>query len=156
MRQRGVWSGLLVFATMGTAGTLIQYLTLGWIVSQFGESLATMGSSLGFILGAGVNYQLNYRITFQSNSPHVRSGSRYGLVLCVGWFLNALILSILLRTGLISLWVAQLIATCCGLVWNYAGSRIWAFAPGHSRVESEAVGEVRGSLKVPVSPEQLR
>jgi putative flippase GtrA len=118
----------LRFAMVGATGTAVQYLVLWLGVERCGLGAAA-ASGAGYVLGALVNYALNYFLTFGGGQPHLRAASRYFTLLAVGWCLNTALVWLVVRDLHWHYWTAQLLATGLGLLCNFAGSRWWAFRP---------------------------
>jgi putative flippase GtrA len=118
----------LRFAAVGASGTLVQYATL-WAGVELLRMPAAFASGLGYVLGSIVNYILNYFFTFKSDSSHARTAARYYAVLAIGWSINTGLMALLAQHWGINYWLAQLFTTGVGLIWNFTGSRWWAFKP---------------------------
>jgi putative flippase GtrA len=117
----------LRFALIGGVATAIQYAVL-IILVQAQVSGAVGASAIGFTLSALANYTLNRRFTFHSTRAHVEALPRFTAVALLGLAIN---------TGLIWLFhvplalhylVAQVLATCGTLLWNYSLNRVWTFS----------------------------
>ena len=106
---------------VGTAGHYAVYIAL--VNSAIG---VTVSSVAGFIVGALINYGLNYRYTFNSRQPHRRAISKFFSVALIGLLLNTLIVFALDRLHWHYL-LAQAAATIMVLVWNFAANRNWTF-----------------------------
>lgn len=119
----------LRFAMVGATGTAVQYLVLWVGVERCGQGVAA-ASGAGYVLGALVNYALNYFLTFGSEQPHLHAARRYFTLLGVGWCANTGLVWLLVRDPHWHYWAAQALATALGLLWNFAGSRWWVFRPG--------------------------
>lgn len=118
----------LRFAAVGLSGTAVQYSVLWAGVELFGVSAAA-ASGLGYMLGAVVNYTLNYFFTFQSAKSHGEAAAKYFTLLGIGWCMNTGLVWFLAQQLGWNYWLAQVLATGIGLVWNFSGSRWWAFKP---------------------------
>lgn len=116
----------LRFAAVGATGTLIQYGVL-WTGVEMAGLTAAMASGIGYALGTVVNYLLNYTFTFESGKAHAETASRYYAVLGIGWCINTGLMALLAQHLGLNYWLAQLVATGIGLIWNFTGSRCWAF-----------------------------
>jgi putative flippase GtrA len=116
----------LHFAAVGAIGTLIQYGVL-WTGVEFLATSAVVASGVGYALGSVVNYLLNYFFTFERGKSHVETASKYYAVLGVGWCINTGLMGLLAHHWGLNYWFAQLLATGVGLMWNFIGSRWWAF-----------------------------
>ena len=115
------------FAAVGVIGTLAHYLTLVIIV-EAGGARPLIGSSVGFIVGAFVNYTLNYRYTFRSSRRHREALPRFYLIATVGFLFNGAIfwaLSVPLGWHYL---LAQVVATIKVLIWNFAANLLWTFS----------------------------
>lgn len=118
----------LRFAAVGASGTAVQYSVLWSGVELFGTSAAA-ASGVGYVLGAIVNYVLNYFFTFKSDKGHGEAAAKYFTLLAVGWCMNTGLMWLLVHQLGWNYWIAQLLATAIGLAWNFTGSRLWAFKP---------------------------
>ncbi|MBP1204392.1 putative flippase GtrA [Duganella sp. 1411] len=128
MPSHTVLAQFLRFAMVGASGTAVQYAVLWLGVERFGVGAAA-ASGAGYLLGAVVNYVLNYFFTFGSRHSHLRVASRYFSLLAVGWCLNTALMWLLVQEAHWYYWVAQVLTTGLGLLFNFAGSRWWAFRP---------------------------
>ena len=114
------------FAACGAVGTLAHYLLLVSLVQGLG-SPPVAASSAGFVLGATVNYTLNYRYTFRSSKRHRDAMWKFFLAAFVGASINAALMSTLIHDMNLHYLVSQVLATGTVLVWNFMASRMWAF-----------------------------
>jgi putative flippase GtrA len=98
-----------------------------WLgTAHFGAS-AVHASALGYVFGSVVNYWLNYLFTFKSEKSHLDAAAKYYTVVGVGWCLNAGLMKVFVDLLGWSKWPAQVLTTGIGLIWNFGGSRWWAF-----------------------------
>ena len=118
----------LRFAAVGASGTAVQYAVL-WAGVEWAGISAAVASGLGYILGSVVNYLFNYFFTFQSQKNHGEAASKYFTLLGIGWCINTGLMWLLVHQLGWYYWLAQLLVTGIGLLWNFAGSRWWAFKP---------------------------
>lgn len=116
----------LTFAICGAFGTAAQYGVLIALVSGFGVG-SVRASSAGFVLGAVINYVLNYRYTFASSGPHLATGTKFMVVALLGAGINAAIMAALTHGLQLHYLASQLIATAVVLCWNFLANRIWTF-----------------------------
>lgn len=114
------------FAACGAVGTLAHYLLLVLLVQGWG-SPPVAASSAGFVLGAVINYTLNYRYTFRSSKPHRVTMWKFFVAALIGALINAALMSILIHHVNLHYLVSQIIATGIVLVWNFMANRIWTF-----------------------------
>jgi putative flippase GtrA len=114
----------LNYAGVGAVGTAGHYAAYIALVNA-GLSVAA-SSALGFVVGALINYWLNYRYTFKSNQPHRHAIAKFFSVALVGLLLNTLIVFTLDRLQWHYL-LSQAAATIIVLVWNFAANRRWTF-----------------------------
>src|SRR5690242_10553311 len=97
------------YAGAGAIGTAVQYLALVALVhAQWTGAVAA--STAGAVLGALVNYVLNYRFTFASGRTHAHALPRFAAVAALGIGINALVVALLIHAGAHYL-VAQVVAT---------------------------------------------
>ncbi|MBV8665470.1 MAG: GtrA family protein [Burkholderiaceae bacterium] len=123
----------LRFAAVGLCGTAVQYAVL-WAGVELAGVPAALASGVGYVCGSVVNYLLNYFFTFESGKTHVEAASKYFSVLGVGWCINTGLMGLLVHHLGWNYWIAQFLTTGIGLIWNFTGSRLWAFkeATGHN------------------------
>ncbi|MGA7965937.1 MAG: GtrA family protein [Gammaproteobacteria bacterium] len=126
--QKPVLRQMFRFAAVGAVGTLVQYLVLGIGVELLSLS-AAISSGAGYILGSIVNYLLNYKFTFESDKSHRDTAFKYYAILAVGWSINTGLMWFLADHYGLNYWFAQIIATGTSFLWNFSGSRLWAFKP---------------------------
>ncbi len=117
------------FAAVGASGTAVQYLVL-WGGVEFFAASAVAASAVGYVLGSVVNYLLNYFFTFKSAKSHVEAATKYYVVLGLGWCINTGLMALFVTHLGWNYWIAQILTTGIGLVWNFTGSRLWAFKHG--------------------------
>ena len=86
-----------------------------------------IASAVGFVLGAFVNYILNYRYTFRSTKNHREAMTKFMAVALAGLILNTFIMA--MATGYFALHylLAQILATGLVLIWNYSVNLLWTF-----------------------------
>lgn len=125
--NREMFSQFVRFAAVGLSGTLIQYLTL-WIAHGYYDAIsAQTASAIGYILGSFVNYVLNYFLTFGSNKSHKEAATKYFSILAIGWCINFVLMGVLVGRLNWYYWFAQFFSTGFVLLWNFSGSKWWAF-----------------------------
>jgi len=122
---------MLRFAAVGAVGTLVQYLVL-WIGVDLLHLSAAISSGMGYILGSIVNYLLNYKFTFRSEKSHRDTATKYYAILIVGWCINTGLMWLLADHLGLNYWLAQIFATGIAFLWNFTGSRLWAFKPAQT------------------------
>jgi putative flippase GtrA len=116
-----------LFSLVGVVGTIAHYLLLLTLVEL--ANVRPVGASMaGALLGALVNYALNYRYTFGSRRLHREALPRFMVVAGVGFALNAAIMWLAVAQVHIYYMLAQVITTAIVLVWNYLGNRLWTFS----------------------------
>ena len=114
------------FAAVGVVGTAAHYSTLIALV-QFMHVNPVVSSGAGFIVGALVNYALNYRLTFRSTKLHRDSMPKFFLVALFGLAFNTAIMALMTEIWKVYYLIAQVLATAAVLVWNFAVNRYWTF-----------------------------
>ncbi len=117
------------FTGVGAIGTIAHYAILVFLVHFF-DTNAVLASSAGAIVGASVNYILNYHYTFNSNKDHGETLWRFFTIATIGFILNGLIMALLTEILTFFYLVAQIITTGTVLIWNFFGNRLWTFNEG--------------------------
>lgn len=125
-KQRALLRQFIYFATIGLTGTSVHYLTL-WIGVDYLLVSAPKASAVGYMFGSVVNYLMNYFFTFSSSKAHKEAASKYFFVVGIGWCINLGLMSFFVSYLKWFYWIAQLMTTATCLIWNFSGSRWWAF-----------------------------
>jgi putative flippase GtrA len=117
---------LLRFALVGLVGTAAHYSVLTALVELAGSPVV-LATTLGFGVGALVNYTLNHRFTFASAERHAVALPKFLTIAAVGAVLNAAIVAWLLRHVPVHYLVIQLAATGTVLLLNFTANSLWTF-----------------------------
>ncbi len=117
----------LSFAAIGVIGTAGHYTTLvicvEWLLIR-----PIIASTLGFLVGAVINYFLNYHLTFRSNKKHSEAMMKFMLAATVGMFINMGIMWLALNVLMLYYLFSQVLATLLVLIWNFVINKLWTFA----------------------------
>ena len=116
----------VLYTAFGAMGTGAHYLTLFFLVHQSAVD-PVLASATGFVVGAIVNYNLNYFFTFKSSSRHLRSGARFFSVAAAGLTLNSGVMYVTVHQFDIPYFLGQLFATGTVLVLTFLVNRRWTF-----------------------------
>jgi putative flippase GtrA len=116
----------LRYVGAGGVGTLCHYMLLALLVSGFGVG-PSLASVAGAILGASVNYLLNYHFTFACDMAHRVTVPRFALVAAMSVALNGV--GMWLATSKLGLhyFIAQLGCTGLVLAIGYLINAAWTF-----------------------------
>lgn len=117
----------LIFAGVGAVGTAAHYSVLILLVQAL-RTDPVIATTFGFIVGAAINYLLNYRVTFNSDKKHREALIRFFTVAVAGSVINGWIMSAGIDSLDLHYLVAQLVATGIVLLFNYIANRYWTFA----------------------------
>lgn len=115
------------FGLVGAASTTTTYLVLIVAVEFFGVN-KLVASTAGYLLGAIVNYRLNYEFTFKSDQEHFVVAPKFAVVVIVGMFINAAVMHGGMKWLGLHYMFAQLAAVAVALLWSFTVSRLWAFS----------------------------
>lgn len=126
-KHRGTIGQFLLFAGVGAIGTLGHYTTLIVLV-QFWAVDPVFASSFGFVVGAMINYILNYHFTFQSDKRHAEALTKFLIVATIGAGINGFIMYIGVENTNINYLIVQIFATAVVLLWNFVVNKLWTFA----------------------------
>jgi len=119
------------FTGIGAIGTSGHYLTLIILVEIYAFD-PVFATTAGFLLGALINYSLNYRFTFRSKKRHREAMFKFFVVAVIGAVLNSAIMYAGLLHGNVPYLAVQLIATALVLFSNFAMNKAWTFAETYS------------------------
>lgn len=114
------------FTGVGFMSAIGHYGLFGLLTHVFGVA-AVPASSAGALLGAWINYTLNYRFTFRSNKRHLDSVSKFAVVATVGLVLNTFFMWIGVDLLHVNKWLAQILTTGLCLIWSFGANRYWTF-----------------------------
>jgi len=120
-----------IFAGMGAIGTIGHYTAL-IILVQVINTDPVFATTIGFVVGALINYVLNYRITFNSNKRHSEALTKFLVVASLGAVINGLIMSAGINMFDVHYLIIQVIATCFVLALNFIANKYWTFADKQS------------------------
>ena len=124
-RAAALLERLVRFGLVGGFATAIQYVVLIALVRKAGM-WPPVASVVGFVLSAGVNYLLNYHVTFRSDQQHAPAATKFLTLAIVGLGLNATLMQVLVDVGWHYL-LAQVCVTAVVFLWNFVGNSLWTF-----------------------------
>ncbi len=126
-KNKGTIGQFLLFAGVGAIGTIGHYTTLIVLV-QFWAVDPAFASSFGFVIGAMINYILNYEFTFRSKKRHKEALTKFLIVAIIGAGINGSIMYLGVENTNINYLIVQIFATCVVLLWNFVLNKLWTFA----------------------------
>lgn len=118
---------LLRFTGIGGFCTVVQYIIM-WLLTEILSVPPVTSSTVGYIISAIINFQLNKKYTFRSNKNNSEAIPRFIMVVIIGVFINGLSLELLIRALNTHYLIAQIGATLITLIWNFFANRIWTFS----------------------------
>lgn len=121
-----VFPKLVAFGLVGSVGTAAHYSTLLILVELAGVD-PVVATTLGFAVGATVNYILNHRFTFKSNKSHLDAGPKFFTISIATGLLNTLLVHIGIHSVGLYYLVAQVTATSVVFLANFSLNSIWTF-----------------------------
>jgi len=90
-------------------------------------------TSVGFVVGALVNYTLNRRYTFQSCKPHLDAGPKFFIIAIVTGVVNSLLVYGGINLLGANYLLVQIGATFIVFLANFALNSLWTFQEAHAR-----------------------
>ena len=123
---------LTAFGLVGVVGTSAHYLVLVVLVEITGIDPVT-ATSIGFVVGALVNYVLNRRYTFRSHKAHLDAGPKFFLIAIFTGILNSLLVYAGVSLMGANYLVVQIGATCVVFLANFALNSLWTFKEAHAK-----------------------
>ena len=117
----------VLFATIGAVGTGGHFLTLILLVEFAGLS-AVWATTAGFVVGALINYILNYHFTFKSDKAHREALLKFLIVALLGAGMNMLIMYVGVDVMARFYLLVQIAASSVVLLWNFSANKLWTFA----------------------------
>ncbi|NCC23280.1 MAG: GtrA family protein [Alphaproteobacteria bacterium] len=114
------------FGIVGAVGTLVHYSALVLLVeTKLLDAVAA--TTVGFALGAIVNYLLNYRYTFNSTKAHRDSGPKFALIAIATGLLNTLMVHAGVDILGFNYLLVQVVATATVFLLNFVLNSLWTF-----------------------------
>lgn len=120
MHQFAKFTGVGFASAIGHYGLLIGLVQLAAVN-------AVIASTAGALLGAWINYNLNYHFTFRSTKRHREAVVKFAVVAAVGLLLNTLFMWVGVEVIKAHYLLSQVITTGLVLVWSFTGNRLWTF-----------------------------
>ena len=120
LREFIKFTGVGFVSAIGHYGLLIALV-------QIGDLPAVPASAAGALLGAWINYSLNYRYTFGSSAAHRDSVPKFAAIAAVGLLLNTLLMWVGVHVLGVHYLLSQVVTTGLVLLWSFAGNRYWTF-----------------------------
>ena len=121
----------IIYTGIGAIGTTGHYVTLILLV-QVIHTNPVIATTIGFVVGALINYVSNYRITFNSRKRHREALTKFLLVASLGAAINATIMTVGINMFDLHYLVIQVTATCIVLALNFTVNKYWTFADNQS------------------------
>ena len=123
--MKETFNQFLRFAAVGAVATVGHYAVLIGLkeLAGLGPLIAT---TCGFFVGSVMSYSMNRVFTFAARPAFGSGLVKFLIVTGVGALLNVAIVAFFIGQGLYYL-IAQVIATCIVLLWNFAGARLLVF-----------------------------
>ena len=115
----------------GGIGTVCHFLVLTLSV-EFLALKPSIGTVVGALAGASVNYWLNYHLTFSSNQQHRQTLPRFLAVAALGVGLSAITMELVAVEAGQHYLVGQIVATLVVLIVGFGLNKLWTFGK-HSR-----------------------
>lgn len=120
VRQFINFTGVGFVSAIGHYGLLIALVQLAGVA-------AVPASAAGALLGAWINYTLNYHFTFRSGKRHREAVVKFAVVATVGLVLNTLFMWVGVDLLGAHYLLSQVVTTGLVLIWSFAGNRFWTF-----------------------------
>ena len=119
-RQFVSFTGVGFMSAIGHYGLLIALVQIVGVP-------AVPSSAAGALLGAAINYTLNYHFTFRSTKRHREAVLKFAVVAAVGLVLNTLFMWVGIELIGAHYLLSQIVTTGLELIWSFAGNRFWTF-----------------------------
>lgn len=118
------------FVAYGMAGSVavVTHIAVLTILAELAGMPKTVASGIGFCCAIPVNYTLQHRFVFASNTPHHKAFVRYLATTFGALALNVALFHALLKTMSIHYVLAQLIVIGVVFVVNFTVNRAYTFA----------------------------
>lgn len=120
------------FGIVGLIGTGAHYFTLVVLV-ETGVMHPVGAATLGFLIGALVNYGLNHRYTFRSTKAHRDAAPKFLLVAGLTGTVNSFLVYAGASLMGVNYLLVQAVATVIVFLANFSLNTLWTFREVHVR-----------------------
>ena len=117
---------LIKYGLVGVVGTAGHYITLILGVEALKVN-PTIATCVGFLVGACINYVLNYQITFKSSTKHGKALPRFMIFALIGFVINLLLFQFITNVLLLHYFVAQLMCTVLVMFITFVLNKKYTF-----------------------------
>jgi putative flippase GtrA len=114
------------FFGVGSVSAVGHFGVLILLVQAFGVA-AVPASAAGALIGAWINYVLNYRYTFRSDKKHSEALFKFAVVALLGLLLNTLFMWLGVEVLSLHYLLSQVVTTGLVFIWNFVANRCWTF-----------------------------
>ncbi len=114
------------FTAVGFISAIGHYGLLIALV-QIARVPAVPASAAGALLGAGINYILNYHYTFRSGKRHREATLKFAVVATIGLVLNTVFMWVGIELIGAHYLLSQIVTTGLVLIWSFTGNHYWTF-----------------------------
>jgi len=115
------------FTGVGFVSAIGHYGLLVALVQGFGME-PVRASVAGALLGAWINYAMNYRYTFRSQVRHREGVAKFIVVAAVGLLLNTCFMWLGIHVLFAHYLLSQVLATVLVMFWSFGANRFWVFS----------------------------
>jgi len=116
-----------LFLAVGGISTACHFLVL-WALREFAGLGVVLATTIGYLVGAIVNYVLNKRITFSDVTVGMDAVPRFSLVVLTGLALNGFLMAVMEHViAEVPYLLRQCVATAVTLVCNFCLHKQWSF-----------------------------
>ena len=122
---------LLAFGMVGVVGTGGHYITLILLV-EFINLDPVEATTFGFLVGAAINYILNYRYTFKSTKAHLDAFPKFLLIAIATGLLNTTLVYMGIHWAGLNYLLTQIVTTLFVFLVNFALNSIWTYRESHN------------------------
>ncbi len=117
---------LICYSMVGVSGTAAHWI-LFFVMINYVKAGVVVASSAGFVLGAVINYYLNYCLTFKSKKAHSKAALRFLFCSFILFLINMLSVHILVSFFHFHPYVSQFISSGIILFTGYCINKLWTF-----------------------------
>ncbi len=123
---RALIKPFIKYSSAGGLATTVHYLIFLFVIYS-ASWVPWQATFLGASVGAFIAYLLNYHYTFASTSNHLTLLPKFLIVATLGVLIQTAIVAMLTQHWHLYYLLAQLIATCLGLIVTFLINNFWTF-----------------------------
>ncbi len=107
--------------------TAAVYLAVAWMFVEWAGLRPALAGAFAFLAAIPLNYLMHKLWSFESRRLHRQAMPRFLATIGTGLLINSAMIELLHTFGGLHYLIAQLLAMCCVIAWNFLAFDRWVF-----------------------------